>query len=156
MIIKAVIGVKQNTWFNNSNFKIIISFLIIIIFLSYCATKPKVITRENEREILRDRIQEYWQYQIGGMVDKAYQCEIPRYREKVPMLGYLNRYKLVQYLEADVLEIGVKGNEGNAIVKLKYRVLLKHISKTDIIKTTKENWAKIENFWYHIPEGFEM
>jgi len=46
--------------------------------LTQCATKPQVIP--DERDVLREKIREFWRYQIDGDVERAYQLEIPEFR----------------------------------------------------------------------------
>ena len=146
-------GVKLNRYFYLF-FKIIINFLVIFLFLTHCASKTNLI-REDEREVLRNRIKEYWLYQINGNVEKAYQCEVPVFREKVSIIGYLNRFKLIKYLESDVLEVDINGDEADSTVRLTYRMLLKKIERKSWSKIEKERWIREKNIWYHIPEGFE-
>jgi hypothetical protein len=132
--------------------KSIIYFLTILIFLNYCATKPEVISRADEQEILKNQIQEYWQYNINGNIEKAYQLETPEFREKVSLIEYLNRFKLVKYLNVDILEIKIEGERGKATVNLTYMVLLKRLIQEKLRKVKEEDWIKIESIWYHIPE----
>jgi len=146
-------GVKLNRCFYLF-FKIIINFLVIFLFLTHCASKTNLI-REDEREVLRNRIKEYWLYQINGNVEKAYQCEVPVFREKVSIIEYLNRFKLIKYLESDVLEVDINGDEADSTVRLTYRMLLKKIERKSWSKIEKERWIREKNIWYHIPEGFE-
>lgn len=146
-----MMGVKKSSS-QKSFFIIFLSFVFLISWV--CCSPKKEIIKKDEKEVLRDRINKYWEFIIKGTIDEAYKYEIPRYREKVPLIGYLNKFKLVRYMEADVLELEVNGNEGKALMRVKYRVLLKHISNIDNIRTVNEKWIKIEDVWYHVPEGF--
>jgi len=132
--------------------KNIIYFLTILIFLSYCATKPEVITRVDEQKILRDRIQEYWQYKINGNIEKAYQLETSGFRESVSLIEYLNRFKLVHYLKADISKIEIEGERGKASVNLTYVMFLKRLTQEKLRKIEEEDWIKIKSIWYHIPK----
>lgn len=114
------------------------------------------MVRGEEKEKLRDRINEYWQYRIKEDVERAYQCEVPAFREKVPIFQYLNRFKLVKHLDAEVQEIEVKGGEASSSLKLTYVIFLKAISEKKLSKLEKEKWVRIEGTWYHVPEDFEM
>jgi hypothetical protein len=114
------------------------------------------VVKKDEKAKLRDRINEYWQYRIKEDVERAYQCEVPAFREKVSILEYLNRFKLVKYLDAEVQEIEVKGREASSKLKLTYSVLLKAISEKKLSKLEEETWVKVKGTWYHLPEGFEM
>ena len=127
---------------------------MILSFLTHCAG-PQVV-REEEKTKLRDRINEYWQYRIKGDAERAYQCEIPAFREKVSILQYANRFKLVKYLDVEVQEIEVKGREASSNLKLTYVIFLKAISDKKLNKFEKEKWVKIEGTWYHLPENFEI
>ncbi len=145
---------------DKSIIKIILSLLIVLISLTYCAVRQEVITKVDEREVLRNRINEYWQYLINANptnIEKAYLCELPEFREKVAILDYVQRYKVIKYLEAEVLEVDVKKNQGKGKIKLEYAMFLKNMPRDK--KWTKiedENWIKRDNLWYRIPEGFEL
>jgi hypothetical protein len=150
-------GVKQNIWSNDFRvLKIVTGFLVILILLTHCATKPDVIPKEDEREILRNRIKEYWQYRINGNVDRAYQCEIPAYREKFSLLEYVDQFKFIRYLEADISEINIEGEKGKALVSVTHMMNLKYLQKKRFKKLEEERWVKIQKIWFHIPQGFEM
>lgn len=145
-------GVKKSS---SQKFLFII-LLIFVLLISWvcCSPKKEIISQKDEKEVLRDRVNKYWKSIIKGTIDEAYKYEIPQYREKVPLIGYLNKFKLVRYMEADILELEVSGNEGKVLMRVKYRVLLKHISNIDNIRAINEKWIKIEDVWYHVPEGF--
>ena len=127
---------------------------MILAFLTGCAG-PQVV-KEDEKANLRNRINEYWQYRIKGDVEKAYQFEVPSFREKYSVLYYVNRFRIVRYLEAEVREIGIDGKEASSTVKLTYVVLLKRLTDTKLAKLEQEKWIKIKDTWYHVPEDFEM
>jgi len=114
------------------------------------------VVREEEKAKLRDRVNEYWQYRIKGDVERAYQCEAPAFREKVSILQYVNRFKMVKYLDAEVQEIEVKGGEASSKLKLTYVIFLRAISNKKLSKLEEEKWVKIEGAWYHVLEDFEM
>lgn len=150
---------RDNIWSFKSISKIILCLFVILISLTYCAAKPKVISQEDEKEILRNRIKEYWQYRVDVNkvnVEKAYQCEVPAFREKVSILEYVNQFKLVKYLEADISTIEIEKEKAKASINLTYRVPFPAISKKNLSKVEEERWVKIQKVWYHIPQGFEM
>ena len=144
-------GGEQKICSFNSAIRSIYYLLVIIFFLSGCATKPEVITKADEQEILRNRIQEYWQFKINGNAEKAYQVETPEFRERVSLPEYLNQFKRVKYLDADILKIETDGEKGKSSVKLGYMMLLKHLTGKKLTKTEEEAWVKIKDIWYHIP-----
>lgn len=127
---------------------------MILSFLTQCAGLQ--VVREEEKAKLRDRVNEYWQYRIKGDVERAYQCEAPAFREKVSMLQYANRFRLVKYLDAEVQEIEVKGREASSKLKVTYVIFLLAISDKKLSKLEEEKWVKIEGAWYHVPEDLEM
>jgi uncharacterized protein YchJ len=114
------------------------------------------VVREEEKAKLRDRINEYWKYRIKGDAERAYQCEVPAFREKVSILQYANRFKLIKYLDAEVQEIEVKGGEASSSSKLTYVIFLRAITGKKLNKLEKEKWVKVKGTWYHVPEDFEM
>jgi len=129
--------------------------LAILVLLTHCASKPAV-KPEDERELLRRRVSDYWQYQKEGKVDKSYQLEVPAYREKVPLLQYLNQFKYLRYLEADVLEVTTEGGKGKALVKTTHTMNLRFVRQKKFTETKEERWVEIDKMWYRIPQGFEM
>ena len=126
---------------------------MILSFLVQCVG-PQVV-KEEERAKVRDRINEYWQYKIKGDIEKAYQCELPTFREKVSVLVYANHFRTFRYLDAEVQDIEVKGREANSKVKLTYVVALKIISGKKLSRSVDEKWVNIEGTWYHMPEDFK-
>jgi hypothetical protein len=126
---------------------------MILSFLVQCVG-PQV-AREEEKAEVRDRVNEYWQHKIKGNIEKAYQCELPAYREKVSILQYANHFRMFRYLDAEVQDIEVKGREANSKVRLTYVVALKVISQKKLNRSVEEKWINIEGTWYHMPEGFE-
>ena len=126
---------------------------MILSFLVQCVG-PQVV-KEEERSKVRDRVNEYWQYKIKGDIEKAYQCELLAFREKVSVLQYASHFRTFRYLDAEVQEIEVKGREANSKVKLTYVVTIKVISGKKLNRFVEEKWINIEGTWYHMPEGFE-
>ncbi|OGP88496.1 MAG: hypothetical protein A2156_03480 [Deltaproteobacteria bacterium RBG_16_48_10] len=125
---------------------------LILGLLTSCATQPPIKKEEDEKGILQKRAEDYWQYQIKGDIEKAYQCEAPEFREKVSLIQYINRFKLVKYLEAKVSPIEINGDRGKVSVDITYKMLLQHISRKDLKKVVEEKWTRVNGVWYHIPE----
>jgi hypothetical protein len=127
-------------------------FLASFFFIS-CATAPPV-KKADERELLRNRVDQYWQYLVKQEIEKAYQCEAPSFREKVSILEYVNRYKLVKYMDAQVSKVELDGNRGKVTTDITYRMFLRHVERKNLKKSEEEAWIKIKDNWYHLPEGF--
>lgn len=136
-------------------FKFFIGITLIFSVLASCATKEMVV-KEDEREILRRRIEEYWKLNIDGFSEKAYLYLVPGYREKNSVLQYAARFRLVKYREAEVMEIEVRGDEANSLVNVTYTLFLKRVSNKELKRIEKDRWARIGGIWYHVPEGFEL
>ncbi len=132
--------------------RVLVAFLALFL-LTHCSTKSQAVKKEEEREVLRNRIQEYWKYRIEGKVDKAYQCELPEFRERVSVLEYAQRFKLVRYLEAEILEIDIKDHEAQGTMKLTYIYMLKRLTGKKIPAQEVEHWRRIKGVWYHLPES---
>ena len=129
-------------------------FFLPLTFLVHCAG-PQV-AKEEEKAKLRSRIDEYWQYRIKGDVERAYQCELPAFRETVSILQYVNRFKLVRYVDAEVQEIDIDVRDATSKTKVTYIVFFKAFRDRKLSKLEQEKWVKIENTWYHVPEDFDM
>ncbi len=89
-------------------------------------------------------------------MDKAYLFEVPEYREKNPLLQYVNPFKVMRYVEADISEINIEGERGKVLVKTTHLMLVRNLTKKKFTEVKEEPWVKIEKTWYHIPQGFEM
>jgi hypothetical protein len=133
---------------------ILTALLVALIFLIHCAG-PQVALEKEEAK-LRNRIDEYWQYRIKGDVERAYQFEVPSFREKYSVLYYVNRFRMVKYLEADIQEVKIEGKEAGSAVKLTYLMLVKGLTKKKLTKLEQEKWVNIKSTWYHVPEDFDM
>ena len=133
-----------------------IGVLAAFVLLTHCASTKPAVKPEDERELLKRRVSEYWQYQIEGKVDMTYQMEAPEFRERVPLIQYLNRYRYMRYVGADVLEVSVEGKRGKASVKTVRTMNLVHLRQKKFTETKEERWVEIEKKWYHIPQEFEM
>lgn len=136
-------------------FKFFVALTLIFSVLVSCATKEMVV-KEDQREVLRRRIEEYWKLNIDGFSEKAYLYLVPAYREKNSILQYAARFRLVKYREAEVMEIEVRGDEANSLVNVTYTLFLKRVSNKELKRIEKERWARIDGIWYHVPEGFEL
>lgn len=139
----------------NFNFQRIVLLLGVLFLLSHCSTKGQ-IQKVDEREVLRKRASEYWQYQIDGKIDLAYQHEAPLYREQFPISNYIGRFRLITYTEANVNDVKISGGEAKVNVTVKYKLMARQFKKIDTVKAIEENWVRIDHVWYHLPEGFEM
>jgi hypothetical protein len=124
-----------------------------LVALTHCATGPEV-TRKDEREAFRERVQAYWQHRVDGKIEQAYQFELPAYREKTSILQYGNSYKIMKYLEANVREVRVEGEKGKAQIGVIYIMLFNRLMNKHLTKTEEENWVNIKGVWYRIPQGF--
>jgi len=131
---------------------VLVAFLAVLL-LTHCSTGPQAIKKEEEREALRGRIEEYWKYRIDGKVDKAYQCELPEFRDRVNLLEYAQRFKVVRYLEAEILEINIKDLEAQSVMKLTYVYMLKKLTGKKIPAQEVEQWRRVKGVWYHLPES---
>src|SRR3990172_5834863 len=120
----------------------VIGFLAILILVAHCAG-PQVVA-ERERAQVKDRIHEYWQYKIKGDVEKAYQCELPAFRENVSILQYVNRFRLIKYTGAEIQEIDVKGKEATSTSKVAYIIFLNGITGKKLNRVENERWEKIK------------
>lgn len=124
-----------------------------------CATKTGAVAKPDEREILRNRVREFWDLQINinlKNADRIYQYEVPAFREKFSLIEYVNRFKVIKYLEADIKQVEVEGVKGKVTVASTYQVPFPHIANKKLTSTEVENWIRLEGTWYHIPKAFQM
>lgn len=128
---------------------------LLFTFSASCATREMVV-REDEREILRRRIEEYWRLKIDGHSEKAYQYLVPAYREKHSILQYAAQFRLLKYIDAEVMEIEIDRNRAQSITDVTYSMFIKSIKGKELKRIERERWAKVKGMWYHVPEGFEL
>lgn len=132
---------------------------LVLLFLTQCAAKPGVVVKRDEPEILGSRVREFWDLQINvnaKNAEKIYQYEAPAYREKVSYAEYVNRFKLIRYLEADVKQIEIEGNKGKVTVISTYQMVFPEMRGKKLTNMEPENWVKVEGAWYHIPKAFDL
>jgi len=134
-------------------------FLILsaLLLLPHCASMKTAAPKVDEKEVLRKRVADYWQLQIDGKIDQAYQFEVPPYREQSSLGGYMKRFRLVKYQTADVLEVAVDDGKGKVKVSVYYKLMhgrLASLPKSMTTQNLNEDWVLIKDTWYHIPEGF--
>jgi hypothetical protein len=133
---------------------VLVSFLAVLL-LTHCSTKSQAVRKAEEEGALRSRIEEYWKYRIDGKVEKAYECELPEYRGQVPILQYVQPFKIVRPLEAEILEIDIKDHEAQGVIKLTYIYMLKNFTNKKMAAREVERWKRIKGVWYHVPESFK-
>ncbi len=139
-----------------------ISYSVMVVFalgalflLTHCAAKTQT-QKVDEKEVLTKRVQKYWQLQIDGMFDQSYQFEIPAYRERFKIRDYMAKFNIAKYTDAKVLDVQVNGEEGNVKLSVTYKLPIRKLAKIDNVRGVDEIWAKVDNIWYHVPEGFEF
>lgn len=142
-------GVNQKKFINY------IFLLSSLFFLSACVKEGK-LKGEREIQILRNRIDEYWNYVIKGEIEKAYNFEHPKYREKISILKYLNRFKIVKYENYELMDIKIESNRGEVEIEINQRYMVKHFMDKNIKKKIIDRWVKSKDNWFHIPEGFDI
>ncbi len=129
-------------------------FLLSILIIS-CSTRETLI-KVDEEEVLRKRIEEFWRFQIDGFTEKAYQYLVPAYREKYSILQYAARFRLVKYLDAEVMKIEIDGDKAECLVNVTYKMYMKMIMGKELKRIERERWVRIKGVWYYVPEGFEL
>ena len=135
----------------NISIRFAFGFLILVLFAG-CAAKPAVV-KEDENQILKKRVLEYWNLMINvspRIAENIYQFEAPSLREKVPFAEYINRFKTVKYFEAEVGAVEIDGEKAKVTVTTTSITALprptKKLKSTDI-----DRWVKIGDTWYHFP-----
>ncbi len=134
-------------------------WLLILLLLTQCASKTAVVVKEDESQVLRSRVGEYWNLMINlnpKNAERLYSYEAPSFREKVPFLEYANRFKSTQYFEANVEAIEIDGTKGNVTVRATYVMLFPDVSKKQLTNTAVDKWVKTDGTWYHVPKEWVM
>ena len=88
-------------------------------------TKPGVVLKEDERLILKTRATEYWDLMVKvnpKNVEQLYRYQAPSFREKVPIAEYVQRFKLLRYMSAEITDkIEIENNNGKVKVVSNYQ-----------------------------------
>lgn len=130
-------------------------FLSFIFLISACV-KDFQLKKQEEFQVLRNRIDEYWGYIIKGDIEKAYNFEHPTYREQTSILKYLNRFKIVKYESFEIMDIKIEAKKAEAEIDLVQRYIIKYFMDKSIKKKIIDRWVRTKGLWFHIPEGFEI
>jgi hypothetical protein len=126
-----------------------------LFLLTHCAAQTQ-IQKVDEKEVLTKRVQKYWQLQIDGLFDQSYQFEVPAYRERFKIGDYMAKFKIARYTDAKVLDVKVDGEQGMVKLSVAYKLAIQKLAKIDNVRGVDENWVKVDDIWYHVPEGFEL
>ncbi len=112
----------------------------------------------DDREALKKRVTEYWNYKIRREFDRAYQMELPLYRKTVSMVKYIKRFHDGMYWTGvDVKNIEMDGGAAWVLVGIEARTIIPGIPQKKGIgysSTLRERWIKEGGVWYHVPRKF--
>ena len=140
--------------------------LLLIFAVVSCAGIRK--SPKTGEELLRERVDAYWNLRVEGELDKTYQFEYPLYRKKVSYNSYLRRFSnpTFRFEDIKVTHIDVKDKEAN--IKLKVKVVIRGINRRALVvgairnnrrsfeadAVIKDKWIRWRDVWYHIPDDF--
>jgi len=105
-----------------------------------------------DEEVLRRRVEEYWNYKIKGQWDKAYALESPDYQRRVVLSAYVNQNgrSMVKWEGFNIIETWTSGEEGFVKVDRKYRYALPQTDKAVFDRVAEEKWVKKDGEWYRL------
>jgi len=129
-----------------------IFLLAVVVLVSLQCTARKQVVKEDDEAVLRQRVQEYWNYRMKGEWDKTYAYEAPEYREKVTLASYKNQNgRSPMKIESfDITELWASGDEGNVTLKIKHRWSVPNFQKAAFEQENRERWVKKDRQWYHL------
>ena len=141
---------KKNETFRYKNISIVFFCLII---LTGCFIKDATKSVSDE-EILRERVVAYWDHKISQDFDKSYVYEYPLYRNQVNMVKYIGGFntEVVKWTAVKVEDIKMDGPSARVGLIIRARVKLPGMKPTEDDTRIDEDWQKVDNVWYHVPE----
>ncbi len=129
-----------------------ILLLAVVVLCSVQCTARKQVVKEDDGTVLRQRVQEYWNYRMKGEWDKTYVYEVPEYRERVDLASYKNQNgRSPMRIESfDITELWTSGDEGNVTLKIKHRWSVPNFQRASFEQESRERWVKKDRQWYHL------
>lgn len=126
-------------------------FLLVAVIVVGCSGSGG----EGE-DVLRERVQAYWQGRSEGNFTKTYRLEYPLLRQRkdlgvyvrgiAPAIKYLNmRVKSIKMLNDGLAQVVVEGP-----VEIHAMGAGKPFKK---VVRLKDRWVLIDQNWYHVPKG---
>jgi hypothetical protein len=102
-------------------------------------------------QALAERAKTYWDYKVAGQIEKAYELEDPRIREKLSLRDYLlNVGGGVKWLEAKIGAVDLDKDPARVTVTLRFAMLVGNFNpKGGRKRTIQDKWVLINNEWYH-------
>jgi hypothetical protein len=103
-------------------------------------------------EVLRRWVEEYWSCRIEGKWEKAYEYEVPDYRESQNIVKYTfqMRRAVVRWRGFDIQEIWTVRNEGYVRLNLRYGYQMPEVRDAVFQRVTEEKWINKDGVWYHV------
>lgn len=102
-------------------------------------------------KLLAERAKQYWDYKVAGAMDKAYELEDPRAREKLSLKTYLTEFGTgVKWLSAEIGPVNLDATPALVTVTINYVTLLSNAPPIKgRTRTIQDKWVLINNQWYH-------
>jgi len=124
-----------------------ITFVIVLVLL---ATACK-----SDEEVLREKIEQYWQLRITKNFAESYKYEYPVFKKKVDINTYVSSRSnpFAVYKEATIKEIKlIKPDLAEVDMVFKVELRFPPARKPIEVKIKrKEKWVKVDGKWYHVP-----
>jgi len=137
-----------------------ISWLLVMVLAValFSCQGAEVRKKTDDREALKKRVTEYWNYKIRREFDRAYQMELPLYRKTVSMVRYIKRFHDGMYWTGvDIKNIEMDEGAAWVMVGIQTRTIIPGIPQKKGIgyrSTLRERWIKEGGVWYHVPRKF--
>jgi hypothetical protein len=131
---------------------VFLTILALIIFCS-CGTKESV-KKNNDEDVLRERVIAYWNHKIKGEFDESYNYEEPFYRKKISRIRYIQSYGAArgEWLNAAIRDLKIEDESAKVAVNLRVKLIAAYLKGSDINAVLNEKWVKVDGIWYHVPE----
>jgi len=112
----------------------------------------RALTPGEDRRILEQRVNEYWQAKVAGNLGKAFKFEDPVRQKQLGKKGYLRTTgRALEWEEVKVQSIQIRPGGELADVRLAVRYHMYIVGKAMKVNTeAPDYWQKLDGSWYHV------
>ena len=130
-----------------------ITYLLFFFLLIYAGCAKNIIKNVSDEEVLKERVQIFWNHRVKEELDKAYAYEYPLYKKKVSLVKYIqhNSGSLMRYNSFEIRDIAIEEEAAKVRVKVGVKVKVPGARTFDHETELTGTWVKVNGEWYHVP-----
>lgn len=130
---------------------------VLVVFLAGCqqAAEPSRELTEEQRQVLRDRVEQRWQARIAHDWGKAWEYSSPAYREVFPKHLYVKKFSYTADWELTGIEV-THYDPSAAVASVVVRVMSRPTKQTSAAakalgampRELHERWILVDGEWW--------